>query len=354
MGKRHIILILFLIPCIGLAQLNKSNLLGSWVKIKTEMKDSSYLIPVYPDYIKHFEMVFRDNDYDTDYYPAQKKDNSNSKYKLRGNRIVASKHFAYEVEKLNKDSLIIVEQMKGVEDDKLKRHYLIKKANINLTEKQKHISSNHLIANPYYTPQFSQNLERYLNRGLQKTHKSLSLKGTINILLKDKKVRTEITYRDKDDPFREGVIVNLLNETFNFWDVSGFENYDSIAINFVIIMEKTKTYRGLNIGLLTDSFTQLRGLYGLTYEQIRDGNKYFNLGLSSFQKDKFDEAIKYFTKSFEINHTKVDALYNRAACYVQKTEYLKACYDWARLAELGQKRGEKLLKENCVIEKTKN
>ena len=76
--------------------------------------------------------------------------------------------------------------------------------------------------------------------------------------------------------------------------------------------------------------------------------------ITSYKKNKFDEAIKYFTKSFEINHTKVDALYNRAACYVQKTEYLKACYDWAKLTELGQKRSEKLLKENCVIKKNKN
>ena len=334
------------------AQIKKTDLLGSWMHIKTEMKDSSELITVYKDYIKHFDITFEKKKYHTNYYLAQKFQNSTNSYNLKKNKIVASKHYALEIEKLTKDSLVIVEEMEGLDDDKLKRHYLIKKEKIFNEEKAIHQGLNKITANPYYTPLFIDNIKLYLNRGLNKNHTNLDLKGIIKIYPKKSNVKTIITFRDKIGLYQENRIVELLNNSYHLWDLKYFENYEEIDIEFVIIMtRKGENSYGLKIGLLTNSFNQLRGLYGLTYTQITDGNKYLNAGFKDYENKDYRNAIKNFTKSFESNPTLVDALYNRALCYYETEQYLNACIDWKTLSDLGQKRAIKLFNENCELKR---
>ena len=334
------------------AQTKNTDLLGSWIQIKTEMKDSSELIPVYKDYIKHFDMTFEKKKYHTNYYPAQKFKNATNNYKLKKNKIVASKHYALEIEKLTRDSLVIVEQMKGLDDDKLKRHYLIKKERIFSEQKAIYQGLNKITANPYYTPLFIDNIQLYLSRGLNKSHTNLNLKGVIKIYPKNKDIKTVITFSDKKGLYQENIIVDLLNNSYPSWDLKHFENYDEINIEFVILIHrKGKNSYGLKIGLLTNSFNQLKGLYGLTYTQITDGNKYLKSGIDYYNAKDYKNAIKDFTKSFESNHTLVDALYNRAICYYENKQYLKACLDWKTLSDLGQKRAQKLFEENCELKR---
>jgi len=334
------------------AQINKADLLGSWVKTRTEMKDSSELVPVYQGYVNHFDMTFEKKSYTTNYYPAQKYSNATSSYKLRKNKIVTSKYFAFEIEKLRNDSLVIVEKMAKMSNDKLKRHYLIKKEKIRAQLVKAHIGLNSFVAKPYYTPLFSGNIQRYLNRGLQKRHTNLNLKGNIKLFTKEQKVETEITFRSKNGLYQEKIILDLLNNSFEKWDLTGFEEFDNIIIEFVIIMDKKgKNSYGIKIRLLTNSWEQLQGLYGLTYSQISDGGKYLKLGIRSYERKDMKNAITYFSKAFESNHTLVDALYNRALCYYESKEFNKACYDWKKLIDLGQKRADVLFKDHCIIKK---
>ena len=347
---KHFFIILFILVNSSTAvfsQIKKDNLLGSWIKVKTEMKDSSRLIPIYPDYVKYIQFHFLRNKLITNYYPAQNNKANSNVYQLRGNTVFITKHLRYEVEKLTKDSLVLVEHMNWLEDDKLKRFYLIKKEKLIEEEKLKNKGSSHLIANPHYTPTFKHNLALLLNRVLKKKHRNQKLKGTINISLKEKQVKVDITYRNTKDIRQEKLITNYLEQSFKSWDLKEFKSYSIITIKFAIIVEKTKTYRGLSIELLSNSFTQLLGRYGLTYEQQFDGNKYFNKGVESYKSGDYKLAMEYFTKSFELNHTKVDALYNRAASYLELKQYNKACTDWKTLLKLGQKRGERLYLQYC-------
>ncbi|PWG06477.1 tetratricopeptide repeat protein [Polaribacter aquimarinus] len=332
-------------------KIKKEEFLGNWVKIKTEMKDGSRLIAIYKGYIKQFEMTFQKNKFYKDYYPAQYYRNATFDYKLKNNKLITSKHFAYKIEKLTKDSLVISEEMKGVESDKLKRHYLIKKQSIISRQKELNKDSSELIANFFFTPKFKDNIKLYLNNMLMKRHINLKLKGKILLDTKNKKVETKITYRDIENiSMQENILVNALNNSYTLWDIKGFENYENIIINFVIIMNrKGKKSYGIKVGLLTNSFEQALGLYGLSYNQITNGNKFLSLGIKSIENKEYKKAIEYFTKSFKSNHTLVESLYNRAFCLYKLKEYNKACEDWNILKELGQKKGEKLFKKNCKI-----
>ena len=218
-------------------------------------------------------------------------------------------------------------------------------------EKELNKDSSELIANFFFTPKFKDNIKLYLNNMLMKRHINLKLKGKILLDTKNKKVETKITYRDIENiSMQENILVNALNNSYTLWDIKGFENYENIIINFVIIMNrKGKKSYGIKVGLLTNSFEQALGLYGLSYNQITNGNKFLSLGIKSIENKEYKKAIEYFTKSFKSNHTLVESLYNRAFCLYKLKEYNKACEDWNILKELGQKKGEKLFKKNCKI-----
>ena len=67
----------------------------------------------------------------------------------------------------------------------------------------------------------------------------------------------------------------------------------------------------------------------------------------SYQNKDYDNSIKNFTKSYELDPKNIDALYNRAAIYYETGKLELACKDWNELSELGQKRGIELLRNNC-------
>lgn len=347
MNKRVIIVILvFYVTSIN-SQIKKKELVGTWVKVKTEMRDGSRLIPIYHDYIQHFNMTLTKQELITDYYPGQIRNTSSFNYKLKGNELYLSKHFSYFIEKISQDSLIIVEQIDDMKIDKLKRHYLVNKNSINTIKRNEHDLDTEIYADYYYTPVFLGDMQKILNNTLKGYRDNLKLKGTINLLIKDKKVDAIVTYRDKVDPLRETTIINFLDNSYPLWDLSGFEKYDKVSIDFVLIMEKTKTFRGLNIALFTDSFTQLKGLYGLPLEIIRESNKYYKMGIEYYNNNQLELAIENFTKSYEVNHTLIDALYNRAASYYNLGKFKEACQDWKTLNNLEQVEGAKMYRNKC-------
>ncbi len=80
---------------------------------------------------------------------------------------------------------------------------------------------------------------------------------------------------------------------------------------------------------------------------IQKAREYFNKGISSYQSKDYENSIKNFTKSYELDPKNIDALYNRAAIFFEIEKLELACKDWNELSELGQKRGIELLKKNC-------
>lgn len=332
-------------------KIKKKEILGNWIKVKTEMKDGSKLIPIFPKFTSHFEMIFQSKRFIKNINLAQERKKTGLEYKLKNSQIITSKHFCYNVERVTKDSLIICEEMPKVEDFKLKRYYLVKKEVLLNQYKDLNKGKKELIANPFFTPKFKGNITSYLNDRLLKRHTDLKLKGQIAISLNKKKITTKITYRDSGILLmQENILVKALNNSYSLWNLDDFKNFDSILIDFVIIMEKkNRGFSGLKVGLLTDSFEQLLGTYGLPYKQRSDGKKYLSLGLQSIENKDYKKAIEHFTKSYQSDRTLVESLYNRAYCYYVLKQYEKACFDWYSLKNLGQKDAEKLFSKNCKI-----
>jgi tetratricopeptide (TPR) repeat protein len=72
-----------------------------------------------------------------------------------------------------------------------------------------------------------------------------------------------------------------------------------------------------------------------------------NIGLSLAKLEKYNEALEYFNKSIEINPGSAFAYGNRGALYYQTGNKQKACADWQRSAELGNKRANQILLKYC-------
>jgi tetratricopeptide (TPR) repeat protein len=331
------------------SQIGKKDVQGTWTMIKTDLADGSRLIPYFKGYEKHFNMIITKNKIVTDYHPAERGRNSTFNYKLKGNKLFVTKHLSFEIEKVNKDTLVIREKIDDIPLHQTKRYQLVKQKKIIESKESQYLGEKEIKADPQYTPLFNDNLELVFNLLLKGFRDNLKLKGTINLLIKEEKVDTRITFRDKVDPLREPFVVNVLDRSFMFWDISGFEKYEKVSIDFVLNMERTKTYRGLKMTLLASTFEQQQGYYGIPWEVTKNSNDELQKGIIYYNSNKFDEAIQHFSKSYNINPTLIDALYNRAATYHRINKIKKACEDWKELSDLGQMEGSKLYKSKCKI-----
>jgi len=74
---------------------------------------------------------------------------------------------------------------------------------------------------------------------------------------------------------------------------------------------------------------------------------YFQLGNQQFEKENYQIAIAYFTKTLENSPIELNALYNRGISYLYIGDKDNACKDWNKAKELGSTDAESLLNEYC-------
>ncbi|WP_299261789.1 hypothetical protein [uncultured Aquimarina sp.] len=331
----------------GIAQINKSELFGLWTKTKIDMKDGSQYVSYYPSDKRYIEFDFRENQYLFNIYPAIKGKEANYSYVLSGNRIIVSGNFEYVIEKLDQDSLIIVEQMEGLSDDKLKRYYLTRKSV--LRDQFKEDNRNDLILNAtqFYTPKYRGNLTFDLNKKLKKQLGVALISGTLTLQAKTKISLVTVSDIESTNDNLTNSIIKTLEKSFKKWELKGFEDYTEIVIPFIISVKNKGKSRVCKIKLFSQSIDDLNADYGKPYENMTESGKYFDLGIKSYSENSYKKAIEYFSKSIEWDHSFIDALYNRAASYSANNQQKLACEDWKRLAELGQVRATELLNEYC-------
>jgi tetratricopeptide (TPR) repeat protein len=331
----------------GFTQINKNELFGIWTKTKIDMKDGSQFVSFYPSEKRYIEFDFRENQYFFNIYPAIQGKEASYNYVLKGNKIIVSQNFEYIIEKLDQKSLIIVEQMQGLTDDKLKRYHLTRKSVLRDQFKKDKLNNSVLNATQFYTPKYKGNLTLDLNKKLKNQLGILLISGTITIQVKTKTSLITVSDIESTNVKLTNSIIKTLEKAFKKWDLRGFEDYNEIIIPFIISVKNKGRSRMCKIKLFSQSIDDLNADYGKPYENMTESGKYFNLGIKSYSEGSFENATEYFSKSIEWDHSFIDALYNRAAAYYANNQQNLACKDWHRLTELGQVKGKELLNEHC-------
>ncbi|MBC3847609.1 hypothetical protein H8K90_14525 [Winogradskyella echinorum] len=347
--RRIIYLLVILITLKSYSQeININELNGDWVKFKIEMKDSSSLIDRFYKDSSYVNFLIKKNQLCTNNNPLFKKENSCINFSLNDNYIKTSEFAGYFIEKIKNDTLIITENIDNLEDDKIKRFYFIREQNKFEEFKNQQNGSTDQVAKPYYTPTLKSSLTLQLNNAFKEKHSNFKAKGTIIIDIKNKKIESSIYTSDTNDSTKIKRVISVLNESFSLWNLERFKDLETIKLPFVFRDEKTKTFRGITIVFFTNSYKKLDEIYGDDIYDIRDAKKFFNKGLKAYQKNDFEKAINFFTKSYNLDSVNIDALYNIAAIYYETGSLELACVNWKKLSELGQKRGISLLENHCL------
>jgi len=103
---------------------------------------------------------------------------------------------------------------------------------------------------------------------------------------------------------------------------------------------------------------KLKADLGYHQKAIEDFNRAFklnnhsskalnNIGLSLAKLEKYNDALEYFNKAIKINPGNASAYGNRGTLYYQTGNKQKACTDWQRSAELGNKRANQIFLKYC-------
>lgn len=344
-----IIIFAFLSPIV-LAQNLQEKLEGTWVKTDIDMKDGSKYITYYPWDKRYLEFTFLKENYIYNIYPGQAEREAIFNYKLKDNRIIVSNKFEFFIEKISSDSLVLVEKIENIEDDKLKRYYLKRKESLVQDFLNKNINTKKLIAEPYYTPRFQGNFTRYLNQKFKNILGITSLSGYLNFNILSSKLDVELANYPKKLTKIDNAIVQNIQKSFRNWDIKQFKGYESVQIPFIITVKNVGRNRNVSIKLFAQTYEDLRADYGKSLEVMTASSKYFKQGLDDFTNKRYEKAIINFSKSYEIDYTFLDALYNRATTYYLNNQLDKACSDWKKLKEFGQIKAIKLLEQYCDSE----
>jgi hypothetical protein len=347
---KNIILFVFLFPSLLLfSQVKKKHLAGEWINTHTEMKDGSTLLKLVKEHNSYSYLNFKSKHYITRNQAGDLENNMVIKYQLKNHFIISSKYFKYVIEKITSDSLVLLESMTKVNDDKLKRYYFVKEQTLKEIEERKNIQSKDLIANSYYSPKFDKNIHRYLNNSIKGYYQNLKLKGNLTLYLLEKKIKTKFTHSSlKNVTILEKILKESLENSYQYWSLKDFKKFETIEVSFVIKIEKTKSFKGLNIKLFTNSFNDLKADYGQNLKNITKSDEYFNLGLHALKEKKYRNASTFFLISYNSNILNIDALYNRAASLYKDKQIIRACSVWSKIKNLGQVQGQEIYRTHCL------
>jgi hypothetical protein len=312
--KRNIILLItfFYIIC-GYSQINKSDIIGKWIQFKTEMKDGSRSLSkfikdsTYSDFtIYPNSLIFNSNPMLKGYgkeigYSVSgftgKTSNLDIKYTLEGNLLKTSATSGFSIEKIANDTLIICDKIDGLEDDKLTRNYYINEKKVVEREYEKVKNKKDIIANKFFTPKLNETLESEIFKVIQNDYLNLDLTGTLTIFPKSNKITTEINYSSKDKPSKIKLITNIINNSFEKWDLEGFKEFESIKIPFILRCVSDDKSRGVKILYFTNTLADFKLNYGPTLGEMRKYQDFFDKGVEAFDKKNFLKAADYFAKA---------------------------------------------------------
>lgn len=220
-----------------------SQLLGSWVSFKIEMKNNDYVLDNVSN--KCLKFSFQNNTLYINNNPTLEKSNNPIPYIINGKLIKTSRisNDGFIIEKINKDTLIVSESF----DLNSKRFYFINSKTLYEDYLKKNENNNSIIANQFFTPIQKKDITTFLNEYFNsRINANFKIKGVLKINLINKTIEPIIDSQDFGNEKKIKKVIDLLSKTFEYWDLTNYEKFESIEMPFEII------------GLRVENFTSLR------------------------------------------------------------------------------------------------
>ncbi|MDP2161034.1 MAG: hypothetical protein Q8K02_11165, partial [Flavobacterium sp.] len=151
------------------SQINSDYLTGEWVKVKNRMIDGSKNVSETFSSSKFYMWQISTHRLCMDHDPINSYIENCFEYKLEDNFIRTSLESGYEITKLTTDTLIVVERIKGIdENDKQQKLWFVKSSIIKNNYISKHKNDSILIANEHFTPTLNKNFIKEINKNFMK------------------------------------------------------------------------------------------------------------------------------------------------------------------------------------------
>jgi|SRR5690606_4842250 len=355
------ILVIFLLISISLkSQINNQQLLGEWLKIKTKMIDGSKDVSEPFLTSKFYRWNINNQKICIDSDPISANGQTCMDFKIEKNFIRTSPQSGYEILKLTKDSLIIIERINGIEEnDKIRKHWFSKSSLVKNHYIEKYKTDSTIVASENFTPTLNKNfilniLSEFKGKN---NYPVFNLIGNIVFYPKKGNLEVQIINSNDKDVIKNQKNIELINsmieKTYNNWNLSDFKTFDKVYLPFII-----KSYyenvgdgwssKGTPIYYFIDNISDINKIYGIKMQDLRIADDNFRNGIKAIQDNKYDRAINYFSKSYEIDNRKVDALYNIANIYLFKKDFTNECIYLQKLRDLEQVEGIKRYNEKCA------
>ena len=358
---KYFLITFFLFSSISNSQINNQYLTGEWIKVKNRMVDGSKNLSESFENSKFYSWKISSQKICFDTNPMISYKGSCVDYHLENKFIITSPESSYEITKLTLDSLILIQRVKGVnEKDKLQKLWFVKSSIIKNNYIEKHKNDSIIIANEHFTPTLNKEFTGAINKSFMDKSKypNFNLIGNIIIFPKEGKIELEINNPNDVNIINNKKAVDfvksIIEKTYNNWNLNDFMNFDKIYIPFLIKSEYERfkdgsgSYRGSRIFYFINNIDDVEKIYGLEMADVRSSQENFEKGIIAYQDKKYDKAIKFFEKSYEIDNRKIDALYNIAAIYSLKNDKTNMCGCLKKLKDLEQTEGSKQYDENCL------
>lgn len=352
---KYFIVLLTLISISLSSQINTSLLSNSWTRVKVKTEDGSRALNEDSSTFIQWKLV--NNRLCKNYNPNLFSFDSTlcTDYKVEKNFIRFSPTIAYEIERLDNDSLIVIERFDAKKDpDKVLKFWFVKTSNIEKKDIEKIQNDSVLIADTNFAPKLrieflSNKLTEYALKG------DLKLVGNILIYPKKQKVIFEMD-NSADTKGSAKIIKNIkqaIENSYNEWNLVGFKKFEKIYVPFTVETYHKKNTEEYSIKInfpkkqLINTAVIPKETVLITSENPSLSKENFTKGMEALKSKKYDTAIGLFEKAYEMDNTNTDALYNIAAAGSIKNDIVTVCSALKRLKDLEQTEGTKLYNQNC-------
>lgn len=351
--KNKVLLLLFIVVVLidAKAQIDTNLLVGEWVEVGTEMKDGSLSYNPYTSTKRIHKFSFTRTH-------LQVSTVSISPVVVYKKQLYSTKGFSittndltYDIDEITSKTLILSENIEGIESHHLRRYFLVKKEILQEKKKQDTLEEL-LVATEYLTPTYKHN------------HKNLSLfrkisnspyrtKGllVIDLVNKESNVYLEDFEMKKQKDLEKEMLLlqEILSVPYEQWNLKGFEEYQKIEIPFLINNHEIDKKYQLDIVYYKDdlSLFDTENYYPPSDEDISTSLSLYEKGIDAFNNQKYQEAVSLFNQAFALDARNIDALYNKAVVYYHTKDIQNACLVWSQLEGLGQVKGKNFRTKNC-------